>query len=43
VVDHAALSEAFLTRAQQLEPANPQWVSDLEELRKLWSIPKPSR
>jgi hypothetical protein len=37
-VDHAALSEAFLTRAQELEPANPRWSSDLEQLRKLRSM-----
>jgi hypothetical protein len=34
---HTALSEAFLTRAQQLEPANPQWPGDLDRLRKLRS------
>jgi hypothetical protein len=37
-VDHAALSEALLARAQELEPANPQWSSDLEQLRKLRSM-----
>jgi hypothetical protein len=36
-VDHTALSEAFLTRAQELEPANPQWTSNREQLRKLRS------
>ena len=36
-VDHVALSEAFLNRAQELEPANPQWSGDLEHLRKLRS------
>jgi hypothetical protein len=36
-VDHAALSEAFLNRAQELEPADPRWSSDLEQLRKLRS------
>jgi hypothetical protein len=36
-VDHAALSEVFLARAQQLEPANPRWQSDIEQLRKLRS------
>ena len=36
-VDHVALSEAFLNRAQDLEPANPQWSGDLERLRKLRS------
>ena len=37
-VDHTALSEAFLARAQELEPANPRWSSDLEQLRKLRSM-----
>ncbi len=36
-VDHAALSETLLNRAQELEPANPQWSGDLEQLRKLRS------
>jgi hypothetical protein len=36
-VDHVALSEAFLNRAQELEPNNPQWSGDLERLRKLRS------
>jgi hypothetical protein len=36
-VDHAALSDAFLNRAQELEPANPQWSSGLEQLRRLRS------
>jgi hypothetical protein len=36
-VDHVALSEALLTRAAALEPANPQWPRDLEWLRKLRS------
>ena len=37
VVDHTALSEAFLARAQELEPTNPRWPADLEQLRKLRS------
>jgi hypothetical protein len=32
------LSEALLARAQELEPANPRWSSDLAQLRKLRSI-----
>jgi hypothetical protein len=34
-VDHVALSEALLARAQQLEPANPQWPRNLEQVRAL--------
>jgi len=37
-VDHATLSETFLTRAQQLDPSNPHWARELEELRKLRSM-----
>ena len=37
-VDHVALSDVLLNRAQQLEPANPQWSNDLEQLRKLRSM-----
>ena len=37
-VDHTALSEAFLNQARELEPANPQWTSGLERLRKLRSM-----
>ena len=40
-VDHTALSEALLSRAQQLEPNNPRWSSDLERLRKLRSTVSP--
>jgi hypothetical protein len=29
------LAEAFLARAEQLEPANPTWPANLEHLRKL--------
>ena len=36
-VDHVALSDAFLDRAQELDPANPQWSGDLEQLHKLRS------
>ena len=36
-VDHTALSDAFLARAQELEPANPQWPGVLERLRELRS------
>lgn len=42
-VDHTALSDAFLTRAQELEPANPQWSSGLEQLRKLRSTANPPK
>ena len=34
-VDYAPLAEALLTKAQELEPANPQWSTDLEQFRKL--------
>ena len=37
-VDHTALSEAFLARAQELEPANPQWSSALDQLHRLRSM-----
>ena len=36
-VDYFPLSEAFLIKAQELEPANPQWSSILEKLRDLQS------
>jgi hypothetical protein len=36
-VDYAPLAEALLTRAQLLEPGNPQWQEQLELLRKLRS------
>ena len=42
-VDHTALSEAFLARARELEPANPRWPSDLEQLRKLRSAANPTK
>jgi len=42
-VDHATLSEAFLTRAQQLDPANPHWASELAELRKLRAMANQSK
>ena len=42
-VDHTALSDAFLARAQQLEPANPQWSRGLEQLRKLRSTADQSK
>ena len=34
-VDYFPLTETFLSRAQELDPANPAWASNLEELRKL--------
>ena len=34
-VDHVALSEALLARARELEPANPQWPHNLEQVREL--------
>ena len=34
-VDYFPLAEAFLGRARELEPANPGWAGNLEELRKL--------
>jgi hypothetical protein len=33
-VDYAALAEALLVRAQELEPGNPTWSRELEEFRK---------
>ena len=36
-VDSHGIVRGFLTRAQQLEPANPQWPGDLDRLRKLRS------
>jgi hypothetical protein len=36
-VDYFPLSEAFLIKAQALEPANPAWSSNLEKLRELRS------
>lgn len=36
-VDYVPLSEAFLIKAQALEPANPAWPSILEKLRELQS------
>jgi hypothetical protein len=36
-VDYVPLSEAFLIKAQELEPANPAWSSTLEKLRELRS------
>jgi len=35
VVDHVALSDALLARARELEPANPQWPHNLQQLREL--------
>lgn len=34
-VDYAPLAEAYLTKAQQLDPANPNWPLALEQYRKL--------
>ena len=36
-VDYVPLAEAFLIRAQELEPTNRQWSSELEQFRKLRS------
>ncbi len=36
-VDYVPLAEALLTKAQQLEPANVQWTTDLDQFRKLRS------
>ena len=36
-VDYVPLSEAFLIKAQALDPANPAWPSILEKLRELQS------
>jgi hypothetical protein len=41
-VDYAPLAEALLTRAQQLDPANPAWPQDLEQFRK-WRSEPPGR
>jgi hypothetical protein len=35
-VDYAALSETFLGKAQELDPTNPHWSQQLEQLRTLW-------
>jgi len=37
VVDYVPLAEAFLTKAQALDPANPFWPRSLEEFHKLRS------
>ncbi len=34
-VDYFPLAEALLGRAREIDPANPGWASNLEELRKL--------
>jgi hypothetical protein len=34
-VDYAPLAESLLIKAQELEPGNRQWSSDLEQFRKL--------
>ena len=36
-VDYVLLAETFLTKAQALDPANPDWSSSLEHFRKLQS------
>jgi hypothetical protein len=36
-VDYVPLAETFLIRAQELEPANPQWSRELERFRELRS------
>lgn len=36
-VDFKPMSEALLTRAEQIEPGNPRWPGTLEQLHKLWT------
>ena len=36
-VDYVLLAEAFLMKAQALDPANPDWSRSLEDFRKLRS------
>ena len=36
-VDYVPLAEAFLIKAQELEPANPQWSRELKQFRELRS------
>lgn len=40
-VDYVPLADAFLTKAQALEPANPFWSRSLEEFHKLRSQAQP--